>query len=369
MQPLPLPPVIPGYSFIRPLGSGGFSQVFLYEQETPRRQVALKVLNASATAEANQNTRQAFAREADLMARISVHPAALQLYAASITDDGRPYLAMEYCARSLREAARGKVLQLHEVLDIGVRLAGVLESAHRAGILHRDIKPSNILINALGRPVLADFGIAVLARELGQKSTAQAMSIPWAAPEIIAGDSQGSVATEIWSLAATLYALAAGHSPFAARNVAKDTAETLKKRIAKAQYVPVPGASGYAHFDAAIARALQRDPSMRYSSMREFAEALQNVQRAYGWTPTQFEVAAIAGEQQAGPQLRGPVITQIQTETRAQKRARQKASSVPESRGGGAQSAVKKAVLVGAASGAVVLALGILLFWLVVGGS
>src|SRR4051794_22213637 len=93
------PPQIPGFDYVRPLGSGGFAQVYLYEQDMPRRVVAVKVLNPAKTASvvAAEKLREVFEGEADVMARLSSHPSIVTIYQASISLDGSPYIAMEYC--------------------------------------------------------------------------------------------------------------------------------------------------------------------------------------------------------------------------------------------------------------------------------
>ncbi|HWL01839.1 MAG TPA: serine/threonine-protein kinase, partial [Microbacteriaceae bacterium] len=156
-RPQSTPPVLPGFAFVRPLGAGGFADVFLYEQDMPRRVVAVKVLAADAI---NPEVRRLFNAEADRMAQLSAHPSILTIYQASISSDGRPYLATEFCPESFGDRYKQAPIALPVVLDAGIRMAAALETAHRAGVLHRDIKPSNILVTQLGQPVLADFGIA-----------------------------------------------------------------------------------------------------------------------------------------------------------------------------------------------------------------
>ncbi|WP_255359400.1 protein kinase [Frondihabitans sp. PAMC 28766] len=96
-----------------------------------------------------------------------------------------------------------------DVLRIAVKIGSAIETAHRQGVLHRDIKPSNILTTAYGHPVLSDFGIAA---SLGESEPAEVvgLSIPWSAPEVLRDDTPGTVASEVWSLAATVYSLLAG---------------------------------------------------------------------------------------------------------------------------------------------------------------
>ena len=89
------PPVLPGFSYVHVLGSGGFADVFLYEQNMPRRQVAVKVMLSEVV---NDQVRQMFQAEANLMAQLSAHPSILTVYQASVSADGRPYLVMELCS-------------------------------------------------------------------------------------------------------------------------------------------------------------------------------------------------------------------------------------------------------------------------------
>ena len=95
------PPVLPGFSYIHVLGSGGFADVFLYEQNMPRRQVAVKVMLSEVV---NDQVRQMFQAEANLMAQLSGHPAILTVYQAGVSADGRPYLVMELCSAQPQRA-------------------------------------------------------------------------------------------------------------------------------------------------------------------------------------------------------------------------------------------------------------------------
>ncbi|MCW2289800.1 serine/threonine-protein kinase [Leucobacter luti] len=370
-------PGIPGFSFVRPLGSGGFAQVYLYEQDLPRRVVAVKVLDSA------PDRRDVFEREADAMAGLSAHPSIVSIYQAGIALSGRPYLVMEYCPASLGALTKGSPAPLNEVLDAGVRLAGALETAHRAGMLHRDIKPSNVLVTQLGRPALSDFGIARSLADSALPSEEVAMSVPWSAPEVVRLDSAGSVASEIWSLAATLYTFAAGRSPFEDENKDRNTRAKLIERIGKAEVRPIPGATGYAPFDAVLARAMQRTPGARFASMAEFGAALQDVQRGFGYDVTPLEIIADAWQPRADlladPQLsaaqpvRGPVVSAIPgRQTRAQARdARRAEQSATDADGVVADRAISpaRAALIGAGiTLGVVLGIGALV-WAVIGGA
>ncbi len=363
----PVPPRITGFGYVRPLGSGGFADVYQYEQDMPRRVVAVKVLRNQALA---ARDRSDFEAEADAMARLSNHPSIVSIYSAGISTDGRPYLAMEFCPDSMRERTRNNPAPLYVVLDAGVRLAGALETAHRAGILHRDIKPSNVLLTATGRPILTDFGISMLQGAYSSETREQALSIPWASPEVVTGKSTGVVASEIWSLGATLYTFAAGFSPFELPDRSLNTQSKMTARIAQARYTPVPGAEGYEAFDEIMRRAMRLEPGQRFSSMQEFGEALRQLQRAYGYdvTPLDLVEPGMLTPAATSAAPRGPVATSVRHTSRAQQRAELRGATMREDRDGvlidGPRSNLK-AGLIGALAavlvlgGAVLFALGI----------
>lgn len=317
------PPILPGLAYIRPLGSGGFADVFLYEQDMPRRNVAVKVLPSDVR---DPELRRMFNAEADVLAHLSAHPSIVTVYQAGISADGRPYIVMEYCPGSLAQRYRLERIPVDEVLAIGVRMAGALESAHRAGLVHRDVKPSNILITTFGTPVLADFGIS---SSLIQKSADEvlAMSIPWSAPEVVAEQTPGSVASEVWSLGATVYSLLAGHSPFERRERGQNTKDQLRRRIARATYTEIARADVPASLQTVLATAMHRDPARRQASARAFADELRAVQTELGLSPTPLEIpdeewAPASGSVDfSDTALRGPARSQLERDSTRKRRA------------------------------------------------
>lgn len=280
------PPVLPGFNHVHILGSGGFADVFLYEQNMPRRQVAVKVLLSEIV---NESVRQMFQAEANLMAQLSSHPSILTVYQASVSSDGRPYLVMEMCSSALSERYRRELIPVAEVLRIAVRIGSAIETAHRAGVLHRDIKPSNILLTAYGHPVLSDFGIAAT---LGGAEVTEAvgMSIPWSAPEVLLDESNGAVASEVWSFAATVYSLLAGRSPFEVPGQANKSAELIA-RIDKAKVQPIARPDVPAGLERSLQRAMSRNPAQRHLSVLELVHELQAVETELGLAQTPVEVA------------------------------------------------------------------------------
>lgn len=280
------PPVLPGFSYVHVLGSGGFADVFLYEQNMPRRQVAVKVMLSEVV---NDQVRQMFQAEANLMAQLSAHPSILTVYQASVSSDGRPYLVMELCSSSLSERYRREPIPVPEVLRIAVKIGSAVETAHRSGVLHRDIKPSNILQTAYGHPVLSDFGIAsTLGSQKDENSVG--LSIPWSAPEVLLDETPGSVASEVWSLAATVYSLLAGRSPFEVPGGA-NTSSDLMSRIARAKPQPIGRPDVPASLEAVLRRAMSRRPEQRPQSALDLVRELQLVESELGLPQTAAEIA------------------------------------------------------------------------------
>ncbi len=176
------PPKIPGLVFVQPLGSGGYADVFLYEQQSPRMPVAVKVLKSEGLTDA---LRQQFVEEADTMAALGDHPYIVQVFRSGTSDDGRPYLVMKYYPPpNLAMRARAERFSVEDVLRTGIQLASAVETAHRAHITHRDIKPANVLISAYGAPGLTDFGIAGRGAREGdappEATDDVGVSVPWA---------------------------------------------------------------------------------------------------------------------------------------------------------------------------------------------
>ncbi|MBO1738362.1 serine/threonine protein kinase [Leifsonia sp. TF02-11] len=280
------PPNLPGFSYVRVLGSGGFADVFLYEQNMPRRQVAVKVMLAEVV---TSQVKQMFQAEANLMAQLSTHPSILTVYQASVSADGRPYLVMELCSSAIGQRYRSEPLAVPEVLSIGVRIASAVETAHRAGVLHRDIKPSNILTTAYGHPVLSDFGIAATLSE-ADVTEAIGLSIPWSAPEVLLDETSGTIASEVWSIGATIYSLLAGRSPFEQPGKENTSAELIQ-RITKGRPQPIGRPDVPPRLEQILMRSMSRKPSARQRSALELIRELQSVEAELGLPQTPIEVA------------------------------------------------------------------------------
>ena len=284
-RPVAPPPLIPGFSYISLLGSGGFSDVYLYEQDRPRRKVAVKVLLSDLKTE---GARRRFESEANLMAQLSSHPYIVTIFEAEVTEAGHSYLAMEYCSRpSLDVRYRRQRFSVDEVLAVGIQVASAVETAHRAGIAHRDIKPANILVTDYNRPALTDFGIS---GTLGGDADEDAgMSIPWSPPEQFTDGPVDGVMVDVWALGATLYTLLAGRSPF----VMPGTDNSQRELISRITSAPLPRlgrADVPESLERALSTAMAKPAASRYSSAHAFALALQRIQAELNLSVTPFEV-------------------------------------------------------------------------------
>jgi serine/threonine protein kinase len=275
------PPDLQGLTFVKRIGTGGYADVYLYQQTNTQMRVAVKVLFKEA---ASDKSREQFAAEANAMAELAGHPNIVQVFGADVTADGRPYLVMKYYPqRNLAVRSRAERLPVQRVLEIGVQVSCAVETAHRAGILHRDIKPANILTSQYGEPGLADFGIATRSGEADDDS--QGLSIPWSAPEVVFALSAGDIRADVYSLGATLWHLLVGRSPFEDPGGDNST-PALMRRIREKQ-VPrtgrddVPGS-----LERLLAQAMAKDPDDRPQTALQLARSLQAIEAEELWTPT-----------------------------------------------------------------------------------
>jgi hypothetical protein len=324
------PPKIPGLVFVQPLGSGGYADVFLYEQQSPRMPVAVKVLKSEGLTDA---LRQQFVDEADTMAQLGDHPYIVQVFRSGTSDDGRPFLVMKYYPPpNLAARAKQQRFTVEEVLRMGIQLASAVETAHRAHITHRDIKPANVLISTYGAPGLTDFGIAGRGRRAGEfepeNTDDVGVSVPWAPPEVLYGQSNGDERSDIYSLSATLWQLLVGRSPFEVPG-GDNGAYALMPRIRSA---PVPSTGRQdvpAGLEGLLAQAMAKDPAHRPASALEFARALQAVEQQQRLARTPIVVLDEQGHTTLVSQASGPGGAVAEDEDRTRIKAPQTVIAQP----------------------------------------
>ena len=265
------------YRILRALGSGGMGEVFLAEQLSTGRKAAIKILHTH-TAAHSEPTVRFFGHEVRALARLN-HPNVAQVYDA-ITAGDFLYIAMEYVegetlrSRLLRERSLG----VDEVRRI-LREAGTgLGSAHQLGIIHRDVKPENIMLlprESKGASVkLLDFGIAILDdRDAMDNVTGAGMMAgtpSYMSPEQIRA-SQLTASSDVYSLGVVAYEMLTGSNPF----LDHSPYEVARKHLSLAPPRPGEAAPGIPQeMEAAVMRALEKDPANRFQTALEFVEAL-----------------------------------------------------------------------------------------------
>lgn len=203
-------PQIAGLSGWRPLARGDLAVVWEARHLALDRLVAVKVYQP----ELAEGTRRCFVREAAAAGRLSGHGGILTVHGAGILTDDRPYLVMELCpGGSLDQWLQSQNRPTAErVRQVGIRIADALAAVHACGLLHRDIKPANVLIDRFGNPRLADFRLAVLSGTKDAAAIGLGITPAYAPPEAF-WMQQATEAGDVFSLAATLYALLAGSPP------------------------------------------------------------------------------------------------------------------------------------------------------------
>ncbi|WP_205301936.1 serine/threonine-protein kinase [Nonomuraea montanisoli] len=245
---------VPGYEIRGVLGQGGFGVVYRAQQTSVGREVALKVDNRVLLSERD---RRRFMREVTAAGALSGHPHVVPVYDAGLLPDARPYMVLELCPGG---SLKGRLLTAADARDVGVRIADALAAAHAQGVLHRDVKPANLLLNRYGRVALSDFGLATMPSGHGPDSsvTRESLTPAYAPPEAFEL-AEPTPAADVYSLAATVYALMSGRPPRFPESGVPHLAVILALHR-----LPVPDLPGVPpELTAVLRRALASDPRER----------------------------------------------------------------------------------------------------------
>jgi two-component system, LytTR family, response regulator len=286
------------YRVLSRLGEGGMGAVYLADDMTLGRRVALKVLPASLAADPDRMHR--FVQEARLASALT-HPNVAYIYEIGEDQSGERhiaehpglrFIAMEYVEGeplSVR-LSRGP-LPLSELLSIGAQVADALDDAHSKGIVHRDIKPSNLMLTPRGYVKVLDFGLAKL--ETSNRDETQVMTnagvvmgtVAYMSPEQALGRDLDH-RTDLFSLGVVLYEMAAARLPFSGATVSETMARILNSQpeaLARFNYDVPEG------LDRVVRKCLEKDRERRYQTARELVVDLKNLERDSGGA------AALAG--------------------------------------------------------------------------
>jgi len=259
------------------LGAGGMGVVYRAHDEKLDREVAIKMLLPDVLP--GDEARSRFLREARALAKLNhAHIAAVH---DVIEQDGGNCIVMELVAgASLAAKLRSGALPLKEATTIALQVAEALEEAHEQGVIHRDLKPANVMITPKGQAKVLDFGLARLLGPADVTQTAMetgsVVGTPlYMSPEQAIGQ-KADVRSDLWSLSVTWYESLTGIQPFRRpttlgilRAIADDSVQPLRELC---PHIPVLA-------EQLVARALERDPDLRYQHASDFATDLRRVLR------------------------------------------------------------------------------------------
>lgn len=282
------------------IGAGGMGAVYRARRIEGgfQQHVALKILTGSRPDAASY--RQ-FQRERDALARLE-HPGIARLIDGGLTEDWRPWFAMEFVEGDPIDAfARRKQLDIDQRLALFIQVCDALEYAHAQLVLHRDIKPSNILVTEAGRVKLLDFGLARVRENLDERETtvtraaSRWLTPEYASPEQVRGEPV-TVASEVYQLGILLHRLLCGLAPYRL----EDTSPIKLAQVICETAPTLPSNQWREHTEAVVTRAeecglsprllrqrlrgdldnivmtaLAKDPSRRYNSVGDMAEDLR----------------------------------------------------------------------------------------------
>ena len=276
-----LPIQIEGYRILRKIGDGGMGTVYEAEQDNPRRRVAIKAIRPG------MNTRELakrFALEAQVLGRLR-HPGIAQIYQAGLTENGQPFIAMEYInGTTLVDFAQQTSLDVSARIELVARVCDAVQHAHSQGIIHRDLKPGNILVDDSGQPHVLDFGVAraadiELLTTAAHTQTGQLIgTLAYMSPEQIAADpAKIDQHADVYALGVVLFELLAERLPFDVQKLPLPEAA----RVICEQEAPAVGSVNRLlgrDITTIAAKALEKTPEKRYCSVQALAADLRRYQ-------------------------------------------------------------------------------------------
>ncbi len=297
------------FTLIKKLGTGGLGTVWLARDETLRRNVAIKELNAESLT--SQRAWQRFEREAEITGMLE-HPNIVPLYLSGVDSrNGEPFYAMrfvgkrtladaviEYHVRRQNGVIEDDALELHRLLSIFLDVCQAVAYAHSRGVVHRDLKPENVALDNFGQVIVLDWGLAKLVddgdiighlqrsrlsdAELAQTLAGEVIGTPlYMAPEQAAGDLERiDQRTDVYGLGAILFAILTGCAPHEKSSDSAKSPQNLKQVLDIIANNDSPRPRDYCDnvprpLAEICERAMARERALRFSSVSELADAVE----------------------------------------------------------------------------------------------
>jgi serine/threonine protein kinase len=261
------------------LGQGGFGAVYEGEQPSLKRKVAIKVLHQTLTQD--ENVVKRFFREGLAASALERHPAAVKIFNLGSTDDGILFIVMEYLEGETLEFYLRKhgTLSASECMALLAPIFSLLKEAHQKGIIHRDLKPDNIFLARTDDasvpflPRLLDFGLAGILESDEHITATGAVSgtPPYMPPEQWRGLKHTDARSDVYAMALIIYRCISGEFPF----IAESTPDWMMKHTNTPPRALSEVSSVPPRFSMAVMRALEKDPSKRFSSIEAFEASLR----------------------------------------------------------------------------------------------
>lgn len=277
----PTPAMIGRYEIVRVLGEGGMGVVYEAMQESPRRTVAVKVIQPGLL---SPSVLRRFAREAQILGLLH-HPGIASVYEASVTENGEPFFAMELVRGiPMDDYARNRDLDPEGCLGLMARVCDAVQHAHDHGVVHRDLKPSNILVDERGQPRVLDFGVARWLDDDSRSTASRTqrghlVGTPlYMSPEQAMADPNLDRRSDVYTLGVLLFELLAGRLPYPIEDLSPPKA-FLVIQVREPTRLGTLDRRFRGDIETIVGKALEKEPGRRYPSAADFAADIRSVLR------------------------------------------------------------------------------------------